>query len=273
MTAAQLLDLKGKKLGEVTLDNSVFGDTPNEHVLHGALLRQLANARAGTASTKTRSEVRGGGRKPWRQKGTGRARAGSIRSPLWEGGGVIFGPKPRHYTLSMPKKVRQLALRSALAARAGNLVIVKDFAELREAKTKAMAGILKALQLSGKKVLLILDYSQPGCELVERAARNIKEVKVLALANLNVKDLMACDCLLTTEKTLQEINLRFSGGGSAASEAEKASGESLEAGADMAEPAQAKGKKKAASGKEPEAHRTEAKPKETRRKRSKETDA
>src|SRR5207244_179052 len=117
MTSVQLKDLKGKAVGEVSFEDSIFGITPNIHVMHAALHRQLANGRSGSANTKTRSEVRGGGRKPWRQKGTGRARAGSIRSPLWNGGGVTFGPKPRDFSQSLPKKVRQLALRSALAAR------------------------------------------------------------------------------------------------------------------------------------------------------------
>jgi large subunit ribosomal protein L4 len=215
MTSAQLVDLKGKKLGEVTLDDSVFGGEPNTHVLHTALMRQLANARAGTASTKTRSEVRGGGRKPWRQKGTGRARAGSIRSPLWEGGGVIFGPKPRDYTVSMPKKMRQLAVRSALAARVNDFVVVKDFAELKEPKTKLMAAVLKDLQLFGRKVLLVMDFNCSHCQLVERAARNIAGLKVLNLNNLNVKDLLDCDSILTTERTLEEINNRFKHGAAA----------------------------------------------------------
>src|ERR1700733_8561591 len=143
MTSAQVVDLKGKKLSEVQLSDEVFGITPNVGVIHSALLRQLANARSGSANTKTRSEVRGGGRKPWRQKGTGRARAGSIRSPLWEGGGVTFGPKPRDFSQSMPKKQRVLALKSALAAKKDNLVIVQDFASITEGKTKQVASALK----------------------------------------------------------------------------------------------------------------------------------
>jgi large subunit ribosomal protein L4 len=115
MTSAQVLDSKGNKVREIGLDDDVFGITPNEGLLHTALIRQLANGRSGSANTKTRSEVRGGGKKPWRQKGTGRARAGSIRSPLWEGGGVIFGPKPRDFSIALPKKQRVLALKSALA--------------------------------------------------------------------------------------------------------------------------------------------------------------
>src|SRR6185437_11483253 len=187
MTSVQLKDLKGKAVGEASFDDEVFGIEPNIHVMHSALHRQLVNARRGTASTKTRSEVRGGGRKPWRQKGTGRARAGSIRSPLWNGGGVIFGPKPRDYAQSMPKKARQLALRSALAARRDQFVVVQNFdalfqnapksgddsAKIEQPKTKDFVAVLKQLGLNDKKVLVILDCGVPGSKQIERAARNI----------------------------------------------------------------------------------------------------
>ena len=209
MTSAQLVNLEGKKVGEVSLNDSVFGLEPNTAVLFEALQRQLSNARAGTASAKTRAEVAGGGRKPWRQKGTGRARAGSIRSPLWSGGGVTFGPKPRDYSTAMPKKVRQLALKSALAARAEMLVVVKDFASLSAAKTKTMATVFSSLGLTGKKVLLVLDFACDTCQLVSRAARNIERVKVINLNDLNVKDLLECEAVLTTERTLQAIHNRF----------------------------------------------------------------
>src|SRR3982750_3709820 len=137
MTSAQVLDLKGNKVRELGLEDEVFGVTPNVGLMHSALVRQLANSRSGAANTKTRAEVRGGGRKPWKQKGTGRARAGSIRSPLWAGGGVTFGPKPRDYTQSLPKKVRQLALRSALAARRDQFVVVQNFDGLFKSAPKA----------------------------------------------------------------------------------------------------------------------------------------
>ena len=133
-----ILSTNGKKSGEITLDDSVFGVEPNLHVMHLALRRQLNNARQGSACTKTRSEVRGGGRKPWKQKGTGRARAGSIRSPLFAGGGVVFGPKPRDYGFAIPQKARKLALKSALSARSEKLVVVKDFSEIKEPKTNLM---------------------------------------------------------------------------------------------------------------------------------------
>src|SRR5262249_17347162 len=145
---------------------------PDNGLLHQALMRQLANARRGTASTKTRSEVSGGGKKPWRQKGTGRARAGSIRSPLWEGGGVAFGPKPRDYSISMPRKQRVLALKAALAARKDALTIVQNFDEIKNGKTKEFVKLLSGLKLDEKKVLLVVDGSEKS-QKVELAARNI----------------------------------------------------------------------------------------------------
>jgi large subunit ribosomal protein L4 len=209
MTSHQLLDLKGNSLGDIALEDKVFGIEPNRGVLHSALIRQLANARAGTASTKTRSEVSGGGKKPWRQKGTGRARAGSIRSPLWEGGGVIFGPKPRSHALSMPKKMRTLAIKSALAARKDNLLIVRDFDALKNAKTKEMAQVLKNLKIYGQKILVVLDFASDQCAKVNLALRNIDGVKVIHVNNLNVKDLIDCNSVLTTERAIELINNRF----------------------------------------------------------------
>ena len=138
----EILSTNGEKLGEITLEKSVFGVEPNLHVMHLALRRQLNNARQGSACAKTRAEVAGGGRKPWKQKGTGRARAGSLRSPLFAGGGVIFGPKPRSYAFNMPQKARQLALRSALSAREAQIVVVKDFSTIAEAATKLMVSAL-----------------------------------------------------------------------------------------------------------------------------------
>ena len=151
-----ILNTKGSAVGQIALDEKVFGVEPNLHVMHLALRRQLNNGRAGSANTKTRAEVSGGGKKPWKQKGTGRARAGSLRSPLFAGGGVIFGPKPRDYGFSMPQKARRLALKSALSARIDNTVLVKDFSEINEPKTKLMAETLKALKVEGK-ILIIAD--------------------------------------------------------------------------------------------------------------------
>lgn len=209
MTSAQLVNLEGKSVGQVELNDTVFGAEPNTGVLFDALQRQLANARAGTAKAKTRAEVSGGGRKPWRQKGTGRARVGSIRSPLWAGGGVCFGPKPRDYTMSMPRKMRQLALRSALAAHKDSIVVVKDFSDLKEAKTKAVYSALKALGIAGKKILVVVDASTESGKLVMRAARNIDRLKVVRVNDINVKDLVDCEALLTSEQTLEVINARF----------------------------------------------------------------
>ncbi len=209
MTSAQVVDLKGKKLSEVTLNDEVFGVTPNMGVIHSALLRQLANARSGSANTKTRSEVRGGGRKPWRQKGTGRARAGSIRSPLWAGGGVTFGPKPRDYSICMNKKQRQLALKSVLAGSVEKLVVVQDFDNLKEAKTKLFFEVLTNLNVADKKVLIILDYACDACDRVAKAARNIEGVKIIHATNLNVKDILEAEAILTNARTLEAINNRF----------------------------------------------------------------
>jgi len=223
MTSVQLKDLKGKAVGEVSFEDSIFGQEPNIHVMHAALHRQLCNARSGSANTKTRAEVRGGGRKPWRQKGTGRARAGSIRSPLWNGGGVIFGPKPRDFSHSLNKKVRQLALRSALAARKDEFVVVQNFDALfdkapksgddpktiEQPKTKRFWGALTDLGIGNLCVLVLVDCGIPGLQQIERAARNLPGVKVLNINNLNVKDLMEAQAVLTTQRTVEAINLRF----------------------------------------------------------------
>lgn len=212
MTSAQVIDHKGNKVREVELDKDVFGLTPNKGLMHTALVRQLANARAGSANTKTRSEVSGGGKKPWRQKGTGRARAGSIRSPLWEGGGVAFGPKPRDYSKKLNKKMRVLAVKSALSARSGNLVVVDNFDSIKEGKTKEFAQVLKSTKLADKKVLLVIEYSNEHSLLVERSARNMEWVKVVHVGNLNVKDLIEAEVILLTEKGLDTINKRFQKG-------------------------------------------------------------
>ena len=205
----QLKSISGKSLGEVSLDEKVFGVEPNIHVMHLALRRQLDNGRAGTACTKTRAEVSGGGKKPWKQKGTGRARAGSLTSPLFSGGGVIFGPKPRSYAFSMPQKARQLALKSALSARISQTVLVKDFSEIDAPKTKLMANALKALNLSGK-VLIIADTKASENANLELAARNLPNVKLLLPSNLNVKDLLEAENVVFTEAAIKEITERLS---------------------------------------------------------------
>lgn len=204
-----ILSTDGKQVGQISLDEKVFGVEPNIHVMHMAVRRQLNNGRQGTACAKTKAEVSGGGKKPWKQKGTGRARAGSTRSPLFEGGGVIFGPKPRDYGFQMPQKARRLALRSALSARVENTVLVKDFSQITEPKTKLMTQALKALNVAGK-VLVVADTKAAENAHLELAARNLPSVKVILPANLNVKDLLEADSVILTEAAVNEITERLS---------------------------------------------------------------
>ena len=200
----EILSTNGEKLGEITLNENVFGVEPNIHVMHLALRRQLNNARQGSASCKTRAEVSGGGKKPWKQKGTGRARAGSLRSPLFAGGGVIFGPKPRSYAFNMPQKARQLALKSALSARSEQMVVVKDFSTITEPKTKLMVSALKSLNVTGK-VLIVANVKAEENKNLELAARNIPSVKIILPSNLNVKDLLEADSVVITESAFNYI--------------------------------------------------------------------
>ena len=204
-----ILSTNGQQVGQIALDDKVFGVEPNIHVMHMAVRRQLNNARQGSASAKTRAEVSGGGRKPWKQKGTGRARAGSTRSPLFEGGGVIFGPKPRDYSFQMPQKARRLALKSALSARFENTILVKDFSEIKEPKTKLMAESLKSLKAEGK-VLVVADVKAAENGYLELASRNLPNVKVILPSNLNVKDLLEADSVVLTESAVNEITERLS---------------------------------------------------------------
>ena len=204
----EILSTKGEKLGEITLNEGVFEVEPNLHVMHLALRRQLNNARQGSASAKTRAEVSGGGRKPCKQKGTGRARAGSTRSPLFAGGGVSFGPKPRDYSFAMPQKARKLALKSALSAKLSHTIIVKDFSAISEPKTKLMMDALKSLKAEGK-ILIIADTKAAENKYLELSARNIPSVKLLLPSNLNVKDLIEADTVLLTESSVNEITERL----------------------------------------------------------------
>ena len=204
----EILSTNGEKLGEIALNEAVFGVEPNLHVMHLALRRQLNNVRQGSASCKTRAEVSGGGKKPWKQKGTGRARAGSLRSPLFAGGGVIFGPKPRSYAFNMPQKARQLAIKSALSARSEQLVVVKDFSTIAEPKTKLMVSALKALNVSGK-TLIVADVKADENKNLELAARNIPSVKIILPSNLNVKDLLEADFVVMTESAVNDITERL----------------------------------------------------------------
>lgn len=197
-------DWQGEASGSATLDLRVAKEESAAHIVHRALVRQQANARQGTVSTKTRAEVRGGGRKPWRQKGTGRARAGSIRSPLWRGGGVIFGPKPRDYSQKMNRKERRLALRTALTSRADDLIVVKDFVEqLPRPKTKDFLEATGRWGVeAGSKILLILAEKN---ENVYLSVRNIATVKLITADNLNIFDLLHADKIISTDAAIAKI--------------------------------------------------------------------
>lgn len=197
-------DWQGEEVGQAALELRVAKEANAAHIVHRALVRQMNNARQGTASTKTRAEVRGGGRKPWRQKGTGRARAGSNRSPLWRGGGVIFGPKPRDYETKMNRKERQLALRTAFQGRVEDLVVVEDFADkLPRPKTKELVQAMARWGVEPEhKVLLIVSERD---ETVYLSARNISTVKLLSATNLNIHDLLIADKIVSTASALTKI--------------------------------------------------------------------
>ncbi len=193
---------------QVELNPEVFAVKPNDHAIYLAVKAYLANQRQGTAKTKERSEVRGGGRKPWRQKGRGTARAGSIRSPLWVGGGTVFGPKPRDYELKLPKKLKLLARLSALTYKAQNnqIVVVEDF-NLEQPKTKEIFNILKALNLSDKKTLLLTgDYNKT----IYLSGRNIPTLNVLEAQKASTYDILNNKVLLLQESALDLINKKFS---------------------------------------------------------------
>jgi large subunit ribosomal protein L4 len=195
---------QGEDVGEATLEFKVAKAENAEHIVHRALVRQMNNARQGNASSKTRAEVRGGGRKPWRQKGTGRARAGSIRSPLWRGGGVIFGPKPRDYSTKMNRKERRLALRTAFNSRWEDTIAVENFGEvLDRPKTKEITSALDRWGVeSGAKVLLILSEIPDNVYL---SVRNLINVKLLKAANLNIYDLLNAQKIVITTDALTQI--------------------------------------------------------------------
>lgn len=197
-------DWQGEEAGQASLDLRVAREENASHIVHRALVRQMNNARQGTASAKTRAEVRGGGRKPWRQKGTGRARAGSSRSPLWRGGGVIFGPKPRSYEVKMNRKERRLALRTALQSRAEDLIVVQEFqSELPRPKTKELVAALSRWGVAdNSKVLLILAERE---ENVYLSARNVANLKLISASNLNIYDLLAADHIVATASALDKI--------------------------------------------------------------------
>lgn len=193
----------GEKTTDINLSDSIFDVDVNEKVVHQVVTAQLAKVRRGTASTKTRSEVRGGGRKPWRQKGTGRARHGSIRSPLWVGGGITFGPKPRSYSQKVNKKMKRLALKSVLTDKLiDDSIMILDELKLDQIKTKNMIELLNTLGLEDKKVLIVLPEKDKNIYL---SARNIPHVKTMVLDGLNTYDLLNNDVILMSEEAVRKI--------------------------------------------------------------------
>jgi large subunit ribosomal protein L4 len=195
-------NVQGEQVSEAELRDDIFAAPINEPLMHQALVRQLANARLGTHKTKTRGEIRGGGRKPWRQKGTGRARQGSIRSPQWRGGGTVFGPTPRSYRQKMPRKMRHQALRSALSVKAAeSQLMLLDTLEMDEPKTKEMLGILRNLGVDSSALILL-----PGRdEAILRSVRNLPKVRTLVAQYLNVRDLLKFDVILVPLNSLGVI--------------------------------------------------------------------
>ena len=197
-----VFDKTGKKVSDIALSDAIFAITPNASAMHLCVVAYLANQRQGTQSTLTRAEVRGGGKKPWRQKGSGRARQGSIRSPQWTHGGIALGPKPREYGKTVNKKVRRLAMKSALSSKvAAEELIVLDSLEMNEIKTKEVVSVLKALE-TGKKVLIVLPEKN---ETVYRSARNIKGVKTTLVSTLNVYDILNCDSVVVLKDAVSKI--------------------------------------------------------------------
>jgi len=205
MPKVDVYDIKGKKVSDVELNENVFGIEPNEAIVHSVLVNYLANQRQGTQSTKTRAEVRGGGRKPWRQKGTGRARQGSIRAPQWIKGGIALGPKPRSYKYRINKKEKRLAIRSLLSSKVlENTLTVVDKLELAEVKTKTMAKVLTDLKVEGKTLIILADKN----DNVILSSRNLEGVKTIGINTINVFDLLNYNRLvlpLDTVKKLEEV--------------------------------------------------------------------
>jgi large subunit ribosomal protein L4 len=202
MMLVSVRNMSGENVREVDLRDDIFAVPINESVMHQALVRQLANARLGTHKTKTRGEVSGGGRKPWRQKGTGRARHGSIREPQWRGGGTVFGPRPRSYRQKMPRKMRRLALKSALSVKAaGGQIMVLDHLEMPEPKTKEMEAILDGLDIYSTALILLPERNTN----VEKSANNLPYVKTLRAQYLNVRDILGYDYLIMPLGALRVI--------------------------------------------------------------------
>ena len=202
MPNVSVFDMNGKKASDLALAESVFGIEPNSYAMHLCVVNYLANQRQGTQSTRTRSEVSGGGKKPWKQKGTGRARQGSTRAPQWTHGGIAHGPKPREYGFSINKKVRRLAMKSAFSSKvAAEELVVLDDLKLDAIKTKEVVKVLTALE-TGKKVLLVLPENN---DVLYRSARNIAGVKVSTVNTLNVYDILNCDTMLVLKDSVAKI--------------------------------------------------------------------
>ncbi|MEE6452841.1 50S ribosomal protein L4 [Gottfriedia acidiceleris] len=202
MPKVTMFNQTGAQVGEIELADAVFGIAPNEHALFDAVMMQRASLRQGTHKVKTRSEVRGGGRKPWRQKGTGRARQGSIRSPQWRGGGIVFGPTPRSYSYKLPKKVRRLAIKSALSTKVleQNMLVLEDLA-LNAPKTKDMVTVLTGLSVAKKVLIVTADLN----ENVALSARNIPGITVIAANEVNVIDVLHHDTLIMTKAAVEKV--------------------------------------------------------------------
>ena len=201
MANVAVYNIDGKKVDSIELNDEIFGIEPNKEVVHMAVVQYLANQRQGTQSAKTRAEVRGGGRKPWRQKGTGRARQGSIRSPQWKGGGVVFAPKPRDYSFKLNKKVKRLALKSVLSQKViDEKFIVLDEISFGEIKTKQMAKVMGNLNLG--KALLVMDGENKNVVL---SARNIPNVKTAGVNSINVYDILKYDAFVVTKEAVEKM--------------------------------------------------------------------
>lgn len=202
MPKVAIYNTSGEQVGEIDLIDSVFGIPVHQSVLHDAVVAYLANQRQGTHDTKTRGEIRGGGRKPWRQKGTGRARHGTSSSPIWKGGGTVFGPHPRDYSIKLPRKIKRLAMKSALSSRveSGGIVVLEDL-RLDQPKTKDMAQILENLKVSKKALVVTANIDQN----IIKSARNIPGIKPTTACFLNVYDVMAHDTLVITREAVNQV--------------------------------------------------------------------
>ena len=201
MAVADVFDIENKKVAQVDLNDAVFGAEVNEAIIYDVVKMQLASRRSGTASTKTRSDVRGGGKKPWRQKGTGRARAGTTRSPIWRGGGIVFGPHPRDYSYSIPKKIRKKAVISALSMKFkdNKMLILKDF-PMEKISTRVFKNVVDLFSL--KKALFVLDENN---EVLLKSSRNMKNVKMIRSEGINVYDILNHEHLILLEPSVKKI--------------------------------------------------------------------